>query len=138
MSSNDDRIDPTREIEQTGPTEPGATSAQDAERTETLDTTLLGPDEPDAASAPVAPAGSGADTQEWPPPQPARPTGLHLPPLVLGLVCLAVAGLALWQELGDVSIDWGDIGPLGIVAVGGVLVLLGLVGLATSRRKSAD
>ena len=67
-------------------------------------------------------------------PLPERPTGPHAPAIVLGLVCLAVAGIILAQELGDLTVDWGDIGPFGIIVTGAVLVLFGLVGLLTSRR----
>ena len=67
----------------------------------------------------------------------ARPTGPHLPPILLGLACLVVAGLALAQELGGLSVDWGDVGPLGIVGVGALLVVFGLVGLTLSRRRTA-
>jgi hypothetical protein len=49
-----------------------------------------------------------------------------------------VAGLVLWQELGEVSVDWGNVGPLGIVAVGGLLVVLGLFGLVGTRRRSTS
>lgn len=69
-------------------------------------------------------------------PLPERPTGPHAPAIVLGLVCLAVAGIILAQELGSLTVDWGDIGPFGIVLTGAVLVLFGLVGLLTSRRNS--
>ena len=70
------------------------------------------------------------------PPTPDRPSGPHAPAIVLGLVCLAIAGIILAQELGDLTVDWGDIGPVGIVLTGAVLVLFGLVGLLTSRRNS--
>ena len=66
--------------------------------------------------------------------EPRRPSGPHLPPVLLGIVCLAIAGLAIWQEVTDVQVDWGNVGPLGIVAIGALLVLLGLVGLLGSRR----
>ena len=69
-----------------------------------------------------------------PPTQLERPSGPHLPPVLLGIVCLAIAGLAIWQEVTDVQVDWGNVGPLGIVAIGALLVLLGLVGLLGSRR----
>jgi len=72
----------------------------------------------------------------WPPVLPERPTGPHAPAIVLGLVCLAVAGIILAQELGSLTVDWGDIGPVGIVLTGAVLVLFGLVGLLSSRRGS--
>ena len=54
---------------------------------------------------------------------------------MLGLVCLAVAAIVLAQEVGSLSVDWGNVGPLGIVAAGAVLVLFGLAGLLSSRRK---
>ena len=60
-----------------------------------------------------------------------------MPAILLGIISLAVAGIVLAQELGDLTLDWGDIGPLGIALTGGVLVLFGLLGLLTSRRKGA-
>lgn len=67
----------------------------------------------------------------------SRPRGPHWPAILLGLVCVAIAGLALGQELGAFTVDWGHLGPLGIVAVGGVLVLVGLLGLLGRRRDDA-
>jgi hypothetical protein len=69
-------------------------------------------------------------------PLPERPTGPHAPAIVLGLVCLAIAGIILAQELGRLTVDWGDIGPVGIILTGAVLVLFGLVGLLSSRRNT--
>ena len=83
---------------------------------------------PEPTSAPVTAVGQA--------PAAARPTGPHLPPILLGLACLVVAGLALAQELGGLSVDWGDVGPLGIVGVGALLVVFGLVGLTLSRRRT--
>ena len=60
-----------------------------------------------------------------------------MPAILLGVICVAVAGLVLAQELGDLTLDWGDIGPLGIALTGGVLVLFGLLGLVSSRRKGS-
>lgn len=158
MTNNDDHMDPTREVEVTG--EPDRTEElQRPEATEqvpragaTEQVPLAEPAGADRADGPertepfwqpqpaeqpahAAPAATVADTTTQAPPA-ERPTGPYLPPLLLGLICLAVAGLALWQELADVSIDWGNVGPLGIVAVGGVLVLLGVVGLLGNRRRT--
>ncbi|NYG07499.1 hypothetical protein BJ986_001986 [Phycicoccus badiiscoriae] len=78
-----------------------------------------------------------ADQPVWPPVVPERPSGPHAPAIVLGLVCLAVAGIVLAEELGHLRVDWGNIGPLGIVVVGAILVLFGLAGLMSSRRRSS-
>jgi hypothetical protein len=89
-----------------------------------------------AGRRPSLPEGEAVATAPAVAPAPARPTGPHLPPILLGLACLLVAGLALAQELGGVSIDWADVGPLGIVALGALLVVFGLVGLTLSRRRA--
>jgi hypothetical protein len=73
-------------------------------------------------------------TTTAPVPVPRAPTGPHLPAILLGLACLLIAVVALAQELGNLTIDWGNVGPLGIVIAGAVLVVLGLVGLMASRR----
>jgi hypothetical protein len=119
-----DTSDPTRAIgvDEQEPTEP----VMDEEVSDQPDTS------PSAADQPVA------DKAAWPPPVPDRPSGPHAPAIVLGLVCLAVATIVLAQEVGSLSVDWGDVGPLGIVVAGAVLVLFGLVGLLSSRRKAND
>lgn len=88
-----------------------------------------------------APGASPTITQGGPAPyaglaptEPDRVRGPHVAAVLLGLACLVIAGLVLGQELGDLSIDWGEVGPLGIVAAGAVLVVLGALGLAASRR----
>ncbi|MFC8502873.1 hypothetical protein ACFUC1_10950 [Pedococcus sp. NPDC057267] len=125
--------DPTREIEVGHPaqeqpaTEPvsrvPAAEAQLTEEQESAHTRVFG----GATYASGAPAPAV-------PEEPRRPSGPHLPPVLLGIVCLAIAGLAIWQEVTDVQVDWGNVGPFGIVAIGALLVLLGLVGLLGSRR----
>jgi hypothetical protein len=115
--------DPTREIEldQTGPVRPSAD-------TQVFGTAQASTQEHPAPAAGDASASVGRE-------EPQRPSGPHLPPVLLGIVCLAIAGLAIWQEVTDVQVDWGNVGPLGIVAIGALLVLLGLVGLLGSRRR---
>lgn len=76
-----------------------------------------------------------AEPEDAVPGQPEYVRGPYLAPVILGLVCLAIAGLAFAQEIGGLTIDWGSVGPLGIVAAGAVLVLLGAIGLVASRRR---
>lgn len=135
------REDPTREIEVDHPTDvlPGAADAEAPEVVPTIAApTSAAPVE--AAPTQAVPTGSvhgvtGAAAGSVP--APGRPSGPHLPPVLLGLVCLAIAGLAIWQEVTDVRVDWGNVGPLGIVAIGALLVVLGLVGLLGSRHRSS-
>lgn len=118
-TADDTTADDTKQLEQTVHSD----TTEQFDRTEQLDTTdsnrAIGVEEP--ATTPVLPE---------------RPSGPHAPAIVLGLVCLAVAGIILAQELGQLTVDWGNVGPLGIILTGAVLVLFGLVGLLTSRRTS--
>ncbi|TPG19047.1 hypothetical protein [Pedococcus bigeumensis] len=150
MSNPETPRDDTVRLEQTVQTEP-------TEQLDTSDPTrAIGVDEAQPAEAVLedatadqaaadqtpadqpAPVGTAAGTAAWPPAVPERPSGPHAPAIVLGLVCLAIAVIVFAQELGSLSVDWGDVGPVGIVATGAVLVLFGLVGLLTSRRKTSD
>jgi hypothetical protein len=134
---NDPQDDTTFDTNAGGPTADETTQLEQTvqtdqtEQTEQLDTTdstrAIGDDQPVTSAYPA-----GEQTAE--PALPPRPSGPHAPAIVLGLVCLAVAGIILAQELGDLTPDWGDIGPFGIIVTGAVLVLFGLVGLLTSRR----
>ncbi|QGN59263.1 hypothetical protein [Nostocoides sp. HKS02] len=84
------------------------------------------------------PQGFGAERERPVIVTPQRPTGPHVPAIMLGLVCVVVAGLALGQELGAFTVDWGNVGPLGIVAAGAVLVAFGLVGVLGPRRSTGE
>jgi hypothetical protein len=79
----------------------------------------------------AAPQGSGAYAAA----EPELVKGPYLAPVLLGVVCLLVAAAAFAQELADWTIDWGNVGPLGIVAAGALLVVLGALGLLSSRRR---
>ena len=135
--------DDTKQLEQTVHSD----TTEQFDRTEQLDTAdstrAIGVEEPatgrDLFGNPVhadAPPTPARADQHGIAPLPERPSGPHAPAIVLGLVCLAVAGIILAQELGQLTVDWGNVGPLGIILTGAVLVLFGLVGLLTSRRNS--
>lgn len=131
-TAGDPTADETKQLEQTVPSD-----TQQFDRTEQVDDTeQLNTDlfRDSTDDQPVTVAAQGYDQPAAEPVLPPRPSGPHAPAIVLGLVCLAVAGIILAQELGDLTPDWGDIGPFGIIVTGAVLVLFGLVGLLTSRR----
>ena len=114
------------------PRNPGDTH----ERTEVLHPTerteALPVGEPRAAPAGQAPH---APVGVMEPTQPPVVRGPYVAPVILGLVCLVIAAAAFAQEIADWTIDWGNVGPLGIVIAGVVLVLLGGLGLLSSRRR---
>jgi hypothetical protein len=136
------------------PTQPANTEQTNTEQTnteQTEDTRVIQTDHPETGSQPTEqlPADPGPADPGPADPAPAdpaptefavagRPSGPHLPAILLGLACLVIAGLAMAQELGHLQIDWGNVGPLGIVAAGAVLVVLGLVGLLTARRRDTN
>ncbi len=55
--------------------------------------------------------------------------------LVLGLLGLVVAGSTLFAELTDVTLPWDDLGPWSVVAAGLVVLLVGAIGLRSSRNR---
>ena len=56
--------------------------------------------------------------------------------LVLGILGLLVAGSTLLTELTDVNLPWGDLGPWSVVAAGLVVLIVGAIGLSSSRTRS--
>ena len=98
-------------------TRAGAPSATPAAGTTITATTPA----PSRAPAPTAP------------PEPEWLTGPAPFALVLGLLGLLVAGTALLTELTDVTLPWGDLGPWSVVAAGLVVLLVGAIGLRSSR-----
>ena len=71
-------------------------------------------------------------------PHPPEPQWLNGPApfaLVLGLLGLLVAGSVLVTELTDVTLPWGDLGPWSVVAAGLVVLLVGAIGLRSSRTR---
>jgi hypothetical protein len=126
------------------PTQPANTEQTNTEQTnteQTEDTRVIQTDHPETGSQPTEQLRTEHAPADQPPLEPSvgvRPSGPHLPAILLGLACLVIAGLAMAQELGHLQIDWGNVGPLGIVAAGAVLVVLGLVGLLTARRRDTN
>ena len=54
--------------------------------------------------------------------------------IVLGVLCLVLAGLAIAQETSGFQVDWAVFGPGAIVGVGVLVLLLGVLGLARRQR----
>jgi hypothetical protein len=97
--------------------------------------------------APATPGGTGTATATAPAPAPAAAPAASTPPepqwlkgpapfaLVLGLLGLVVAGSTLLAELTDLSLPWNDLGPWSVVAAGIVVLLVGAIGLRSSRNR---
>jgi hypothetical protein len=99
--------------------------------------------------APATPGGTGTATATAPAPAeaPAAAPAASTPPepqwlkgpapfaLVLGLLGLVVAGSTLLAELTDVTLPWNDLGPWTVVAAGIVVLLVGAIGLRSSRNR---
>jgi len=98
---------------------------------------------------PSSPAATATATATAPAPAPA-PAAPHIPApppaagttwlkgpapfaLVLGLLGLLVAAAVLINELADVSLPWQNLGPWSVVAAGVVVLLVGAIGLRSSR-----
>lgn len=91
-----------------------------------------------AADTSASDAGSQGDGSDQPPVQPQRipaPTGPAWGTLAFGIVCLAVAAGALALQFVDVTVDWRYAAPLAFAGVGALLVVVGLIGLASRRTR---
>jgi hypothetical protein len=54
--------------------------------------------------------------------------------MVLGLLCLLVAGLVIAREVNGFQVDWTVFGPGAIVGIGVLVLVLGILGLARRQR----
>ena len=107
----------------------GAPATDTASATTTAIATAPAP-APASATTP-APAPESTD-----PPEPQWLTGPAPFALVLGLLGLLVAGTVLLTELTDWTLPWGDLGPWSVVAAGLVVLLVGAIGLRSSRSRN--
>ncbi len=90
---------------------------------------------PTAADTPTATVPAGADPTATPD-APVEPTYLTGPapfPLVLGLLGLLTALGVVLADLTDVSFPFRDLGPWTVVLVGAVIIVVGALGLRSSR-----
>lgn len=90
----------------------------------TDDTTAYGWRDEPAATTPVV----HQPEQRW-----AR--GTSWATVAFGLVCMAVAGLALTFQLADVRVDWEIAGPATVIGLGALLVVVGVIGLFARRQE---
>ena len=92
-----------------------------------------------AATTP-APTASAAPTAAIPttgtPPEQPWIEGPAPFAIILGILGLVVAGAVLVGELTDLSLPWNDLGPWSVVAAGLVVLLVGAIGLRSSRTRS--
>ena len=114
---------------------------------ELADEMFTGPVFTDDGATTVLPKTGGTMTETAPAPAapsipapatPAEPQWLTGPApfaLVLGLLGLLVAGSVLLNELTDITLPWGDLGPWSVVAAGLVVLLVGAIGLRSSRSR---
>ena len=136
-SSDSSRTDPTRALEM----EPAPSELQGPE---------AAPAAPGATSWVVPPQDS---PQDVPPPAPSsvpwareagsgavatapvtRARGPHAGSMVLGLVCLVLAGLVIAREVNGFRVDWAVFGPGAIAGIGVLVLALGVLGLARRER----
>ena len=143
-STEESRMDPTRPLEVDAP--PSPTPDPDAVpapagttwSTPPQDTPqdVPGPAPAAPATTPVGgaapgpvPAGSVATA-----PVTRASRGPNTGAIVLGVLCLVLAGLAIAQETSGFRVDWTVFGPGAIVGVGVLVLLLGVLGLARRQR----
>lgn len=110
-------------------------STDDTTRPLSADLGLEERDEDTTASS-SSDAGTSTATAQTPvPPGPRYRPGPAPFALLLGILGLLTAGVVLVTELTDVDVPWNDLGPWTIVAGGALVLIVGLVGLRSSRSR---
>lgn len=141
-STEESRVDPTRPLEVDAP--PSPTPDPDAVPTPAGTIWSTPPqDTPQDVPAPAAPATTPVGGAA-PGPVPAGSVATapvtrasrapNTGAIVLGVLCLVLAGLAIAQETSGFRVDWTVFGPGAVVGVGVLVLLLGVLGLARRQR----
>jgi len=138
----------TQEVPHVTPTDPDTTDTPDTTAHRGLADEVFVDDTAGASPAPVAttsttsaatssaaPTASTATMERAEPPEQEWLKGPAPFALVLGLLGLVVAGATLLSELADVNVPWDDLGPWSVVAAGIVVLLVGAIGLRSSRTR---
>lgn len=63
-------------------------------------------------------------------------TGVNVPVVVLGILCVVTGALTIAQVVTGSPIDWGTVGPPLFTGLGLALILAGIVGLVRRRRRA--
>ncbi|MGL5817095.1 MAG: hypothetical protein ACRCYR_06010 [Phycicoccus sp.] len=82
---------------------------------------------------PVEPAGPAGAAPAVP--APTYRTGPAPVALVVGLLGLVLAVSVLLTEVTDLGVPWDDVGPWSVVVAGAVILLVGTLGLRSSRSR---
>ena len=143
-STEESRMDPTRPLEVDAPPSPTpdpdvvpaptgttwSTPPQDTPQDVPGPAPVAPATTPVGSAAPgTVPAGSVATA-----PVTRASRGPNTGAIVLGVLCLVLAGLAIAQETSGFRVDWTVFGPGAIVGVGVLVLLLGVLGLARRQR----
>jgi hypothetical protein len=130
QNTDSSRTDPTRalEVEPTTATPYGPETAPVPSGATTWVTPPQDTPRDVPAPGPAAPAGTVGTAPV------TRTRGPHAAAMVLGLLCLLVAGLVIAREVNGFQVDWTVFGPGAIVGIGVLVLVLGILGLARRER----
>ena len=98
------------------------------------------PTPPASPVSPASPTSPASPMSPTPPTQPAQTwiEGPHWTAIIMGLACVAMGGIALWQLVSGQMIDWDRYGPVVLGVVGLLMVLAGTLGLIRRGRTAGE